>query len=186
MRFVVTGEWNRHQLLRLIMFFFLVYVMFFWITNWIMYFERMSLDPGSVVSYYRGDPGAEFGRPPRPLGALAETSHMHLFAMGLLVMTLTHLVLFLPVSFRVKGTLTLVTFLSALFLEGSGWLVRFVHPVFAWLKVTSFLVLQLSLFGLVAALMAGIFRPGRNGYHDHNGRRPNAGDGHAVAPPDPR
>jgi hypothetical protein len=155
----------------LILFFFLVYVLFFWVTNWVIYFQKMSLDPASVVSYYRGDADMEFGRPPRPLGALAETSHFHLFAMGMLVMTLTHLVLFLPVSFRVKGTLTLITFLSALLTEGSSWLVRYVHPAFAWLKIAGFLVLQASLLGLVAALLAGVVRPGRNGFADHNGQR---------------
>ena len=97
MRFVISGEWNRNQLLKLILFFFLVYMLLFWVTNWILYFQKMSLDPQSVVTYFRGDPDAEFGRPPRPLGSLAEVSHFHLFAMGMLVMTLTHLLLFLPV-----------------------------------------------------------------------------------------
>ena len=62
MRFVVTGEWNRNQLLRLILFFFLVYILMFWVTNWILYFEKMSLDPASVVSYYLGDTEADFGK----------------------------------------------------------------------------------------------------------------------------
>ena len=167
MRFVITGEWNRNGLLRLILFFFLVYVLFFWVTNWVLYFQKMNLDPSSVVSYFRGDPNAEFGQPPRPLGALAETSHFHLFAMGMLVMTLTHLVLFVPVNFRVKGSLTLVTFLSALLNEGSNWLVRFVHPGFAGLKVASFLILQASLLGLLIIIMIGVMRPLRNGYTDH-------------------
>lgn len=171
MRFVVTGEWSRNHLLRLILFFFLIYILLFWITNWVLYFQKMNLNPASVVSYYRGDPQAEFGQPPRPLGALAETSHFHLFAMGVLVMTLTHLILFLPVSVRLKGSLTLVTFLSALLCEGSSWLVRFVHPGFAWLKVGSFLVLQLSLFGLLVALLVGVLRPGRNAYAETNGQR---------------
>lgn len=172
MRFVVTGEWTKNSLLRLILFFFLVFILFFWVTNWILYFEKMSLDPASVVSYYRGDPGAEFGQPPRPLGALAETSHFHLFAMGMLVMTLTHLVLFVPVSPRLKGTLTLVTFLGALFNEGAGWLVRFVGPGFAVFKVVCFLVLQAALFGLLAITMFGVLRPARNGYGEAPGGRP--------------
>ncbi len=164
MRFVVTGEWNRNNLLRLILFFFLVFILFFWITNWILYFQKMTLAPSSVATYYRGDPATEFGLPPRPLGALAETSHFHLFAMGVLVMTLTHLVLFVPVSARVKGTLTLLTFLSALLNEGAGWLVRFFHPAFAWLKVSCFLLLQVSLFGLLVITMVGVLKPVRNGY----------------------
>ncbi|HEU4364524.1 MAG TPA: hypothetical protein VFT13_03575 [Candidatus Krumholzibacteria bacterium] len=164
MRYVVTGEWTKNNLLRLILFFFLVFILFFWVTNWILYFQKMTLDPASVVSYFRGDPATEFGSPPRPLGALAESSHFHLFAMGVLVMTLTHLVLFVPVSARLKGSLTLLTFLSALLNEGSNWLVRFVHPGFAWLKVACFLLLQASLFGLIIITMIGVLRPARNGY----------------------
>lgn len=164
MRYVVTGEWTKNNLLRLILFFFLVFILFFWVTNWILYFQKMTLEPASVVSYFRGNPATEFGPPPRPLGALAESSHFHLFAMGVLVMTLTHLVLFVPVSARLKGSLTLLTFLSALLNEGSNWLVRFVHPGFAWLKVACFLLLQASLFGLIIITMIGVLRPARNGY----------------------
>lgn len=176
MRFVVTGEWTRNGLLRLILFFFLVFILFFWVTNWILYFQKMTLDPASVVAYFRGDPAAEFGQPARPLGALAETSHFHLFAMGVLVMTLTHLVLFVPVGSRVKATLTLATFLSALLNEGSNWLVRFAHPGFAWLKVGCFLALQASLLGLLIITMIGVLRPARNGYGDaqNGGRAPGA------------
>jgi hypothetical protein len=170
LRFVITGEWKRNDLLRLILFFFLVYVLLFWITNWLLYFQKMSLSPSSVVSYFRGDPSTDFGQPPRPLGALAELSHFHLFAMGVLIMTLTHLVLFLPISPRIKGSLTLVAFLSALVSEGSNWLVRFISPVFAWLKVTSFWVLQISLLGILIALVIGVLHPVRNGYSEKGGR----------------
>jgi hypothetical protein len=129
---VVTGEWSRNDLLRLVLLLFLVYVLLFWVTNWLLYFQKMTLDPESVVTYYRGDPAAEFGRPARPLGAMAEVAHFHLFTMGLLVMTLTHLLLFLPITARTKALLVIVAFASALLDEGSGWLVRFVHPGFAW------------------------------------------------------
>jgi hypothetical protein len=176
-RYVITGEWKRNNLLRLILFFFLVYMLLFWVTNWLLYFQKMTLDPASVVSYFNGDPDAEFGRPPRPMGSLAEVSHFHLFAMGMLVMTLTHLLLFLPVSFRVKAGLTLVTFLSALLNQGSNWLVRFVDPVFAWVKVASFLTLQTALFGLIAALLIGVLRPARNGYTDQDNRVKSAANG---------
>jgi len=165
-RFVVTGEWNRNSLLRLVLGLFLVYVGLFWVTNWILWFQKMDLTPASVVTYFRGDPSAEFGQPARPLGALAEVSHFHLFAMGMLVMTLTHLLLFLPVSLRVKGTLVVVTFLSALLDEGGSWLVRFVHPGFAIVKIAAFLTMQIALGGLVAALLVGILRPMRNAYSD--------------------
>jgi hypothetical protein len=176
MRFVVTGEWSRNDLLRLILFLFLVFVLLFWITNWLLYFQNMTLDPASVVKYYRGDPQAEFGQPPRPLGALAEVSHFHLFSMGLLVMTLTHLLLFLPVSTRIKAWLVIFAFASALLDEGSSWLVRYVSAGFAPVKVAGFLLLQTSLFGLTIALVVGLLRPGRNAYADSETKRKPAPD----------
>jgi hypothetical protein len=166
LRFVVTGEWDRNAMLRLILLFFLVYVFLFWLTNWILWFQKMDLSLASIREYYRGDPQAEFGRPPRPLGALAEVAHFHLFAMGMLVMTLTHLLLFLPIALRTKGILVVTAFVTALLDEGGGWLVRFVHPNFAWLKLIGFLSLQLSLLCLCFALFVGVLRPGRNAYGD--------------------
>jgi len=166
MRFNVTGEWNRNAMQRMVLMFFLVYVLFFWVTNWAVWLTRMDLTPDSVAAYYRGDPEAEFGQPPRPVASLAEHSHFHLFAMGILVMTLTHLLLFLPTALRVKATLIGITFGSAFMVEASSWLIRFVSPGFAWLKIASFLVLQAALLGLVIALMIGVARPGRNAYRD--------------------
>jgi hypothetical protein len=166
LRFVVTGEWGRNALLRLILLLFLFFVLMFWGTNWILYFRSMTLDPASVVAHYLGDPSEEFGRPPRPLGALAEVAHFHVFAMGMLVMTLTHLLLFLPFSPGRKAAAVIWTFASALADEVSGWLVRLVSPDFAWLKVAGFLSLQASLLLLVVLLAWGMARPGRNAYAD--------------------
>jgi hypothetical protein len=166
MRFTVTGEWGRNDLLRLVLLMFLVFVTLFWITNWVLWFQKMTLAPSSVVSYFRGDPTAEFGQPRRPLGAMAEVSHFHLFAMGMLVMTLTHLLLFLPTSRSAKVWMVSVAFGSALLDEASSWAVRFLHPAFAWVKVGAFLLLQASLLAAIVALLWGVLRPVRNAYAD--------------------
>lgn len=166
MRFTVTGEWSRNDLLRLILLLFLVFVLLFWGTNWLLYFRSMTLDPASVVHHYLGDPTEEFGQPARPLGALAEVAHFHVFAMGMLVMTLTHLLLFLPFAPKWKVTAVSWAFASALVDEAAGWLVRLVHPAFAWLKVIGFLSLQLALLTLIALLAWGVLHPTRNAYTD--------------------
>ena len=114
MRFVVTGEWNRNTMLRMVLLFFLVYVLLFWVTNWAVWLTKMDLTPDSVAAYYRGDPEAEFGQPPRPVAALSEQSHFHMFAMGILVMTLTHLLLFLPTAMKLKATMVGLTFGSGM------------------------------------------------------------------------
>ncbi len=163
MRVFNNGEWRRQDLMRLILGLFLVYMLLFWVTNWVLWATKFSFDPAAVATYYRGDPASEFGAPPRPVEAMAESSHMHLFAMGMLLLTLTHLVIFLPLPMRLKGTLVVGTFLCALLEQGSGWLIRFGGAGFAWLKIGSFLGLQVVLLGLVVALLFGVLRPTQNG-----------------------
>lgn len=157
MRFVVTGEWTRNRLLAAIVGCFLVYTALFWITNALLYFHSMGLTYDSVVAHYLGDE-ASF-RQPRTYRGLLEVAHFHLFAMGVLLLTLTHLVLFVPLSPRHKAWLIVVSFASALGNEASGWLVRFLHPGFAYAKILCFLVLQTSLLLLMGlsgwALLAG-------------------------------
>ena len=55
MRFVVTGEWNRNRLLQVIVLLYSLYVAALWLTNALLYFEKMGLSPASVVEYYRGN-----------------------------------------------------------------------------------------------------------------------------------
>ena len=50
MRFVVTGEWNRNAMLRMVLMFFLIYVLFFWATNWAVWLTKMDLTPDSVAA----------------------------------------------------------------------------------------------------------------------------------------
>ena len=162
MRFVVTGEWSRNRLLQTIVVLYVLYVAKLWTTNALLYFQKMSLDPASVVEYYLGAE-ATFS-PPRSYQALLEISHFHLFAMGMLLLVLTHLMLFVPLADRTKLTLIVSPFVSALLDEGSGWLVRFVHPGFAWLKVLGFVALQTSLAALILLSLWSVFRGSAHSY----------------------
>lgn len=164
MRFVITGEWRKNRLLRVILGFFLTYTALFWVTNFILYFGKMGLSPASVVAYYRGD--EERFLQPRSLQGLAELSHFHLFAMGVLVLTLTHLVLFLPLSLKLRARLVIATFSAALLDELSGWAVRYLHAAFATLKIAAFVSTQATLGALIVLLAVGLVRGGRNAYAD--------------------
>lgn len=162
MRFVITGEWNRNRLLQTIIACYALYVAALWVTNALLYFDRMSLSPDSVVAYYLGDE-QEF-RPPRTYQGMLEVSHFHLFAMGMLLLVLTHLVLFVPVSMRTKVAMIALPFASAALDEGGGWLVRFVSPALAWVKVAGFLALQTSLAALIALSLWAVFRGSSRAY----------------------
>ena len=155
MRFVVTGEWSRNRLLQVIVVLYSLYVGALWLTNALLYFSRMGLTTASVVEYYLGS--EERFQPARSYAGLLEVSHFHLFAMGMLLLVLTHLALFVPVSARAKAGLVVVPFVSAFLDEGAGWLVRYVSPAFAALKIAGFLLLQGSLAALVLVSLWAVF-----------------------------
>jgi hypothetical protein len=161
-RFVVTGEWSRNRLLQVIVVLYVVYVAGLWVTNALLYFQKMGLGSASVVEYYLGS--EERFLPARSFQALLEISHFHLFAMGMLLLVLTHLVLFVPVRNSVKAWLVAVPFLAAALDEGAGWLIRFVHPVFAWAKIAGFLLLQGSLAALIVVSLWSVFRGSSESY----------------------
>ncbi len=162
MRFVITGEWSRNRLLQTIVVLYSLYVALLWLTNALLYFQKMGLTAASVVDYYRGN--EELFTSPRSYQGLLEVSHFHLFAMGMLLLVLTHLMLFVPLSNRVKAWLIVLPFLSGLLDEGSGWLVRFGHPAFAYLKITGFLMLQASLAALVGLSLWSVFSGSQRNY----------------------
>jgi hypothetical protein len=156
LRFVITGELNRNRLLQAIVVLYSLYVSLLWLTNALLYFDRMGLTPASVIAHYLGN--EQRFLEPRSYAGLLEVSHFHLFAMGMLLLVLTHLVLFIPLANRTKAWLIALPFLSGLVDEGSGWLVRFVSPHFAWLKIAGFLALQSSLGALVVLSLWSVFR----------------------------
>jgi hypothetical protein len=155
MRFVVTGEWTRNRLLQTIVALYSIYVILLWITNAMLYFSKMSLTTASVVNYYLGSEEAYLS--PRSYQGLLEVSHFHLFAVGMLLLVLTHLMLFVPLRGWLKAWLIAFPFLAALLDEGAGWLVRFVSPNFAIVKIAGFLLLQGSLALLVGLSLWAVF-----------------------------
>ncbi|BCX82703.1 hypothetical protein MIT9_P2289 [Methylomarinovum caldicuralii] len=157
MRFFVSGEHYRKALLYTCILLFLGYLVLFAVSAALMYFNHMDLSPASVVDYYLGNE-AEF-RPPRSYQSLLEVSHFHLFAQGMLAMTLVHLLLMTELPVWLKIGLGATAFFSAVANEAAGWLVRFVHPAFAWLKVGTFLALEGSLLLLVLCIGGSLLRP---------------------------
>lgn len=154
MRYFVTGEQRRQLLINAIILMFLGYIALLWLSNGMMYFHKMDLSAPSVVAYYLGS--EEDFTQPKSYQSLLEVAHFHLFAMGMLVLTLTHLMLMTDLPVRLKIGLSGLTYVSALANEAAGWLVRFVHPDFAYLKIAAFLTLELSLAALLIVVTASL------------------------------
>ncbi|MBI3249678.1 MAG: hypothetical protein HYZ50_24545 [Deltaproteobacteria bacterium] len=164
MRFVITGEWSKNRLLQLIILCFIVYIAVLWLTNALLYFHKMGLTYASVTEYYLGS--EEKFLQPRSYQGMLEISHFHFFAMGLLLLTLTHLMLFVPLRPEIKPWFIVIPFTSALLDEGSGWLVRFVHPGFAYVKILGFLALEGSLAILILVSLWAVFTGSQDTYRD--------------------
>lgn len=179
MRYFVTGEQNRQRLLNTVVLLFLVYMLVQWVSNGLMYFHRMGLSAPSVVEYYLGAE-AKFTQP-RSYQSLLEVSHAHLFSMGMLAVTLTHLLLFANVPVRVKVGLSVLVYFSAIADEAAGWLVRFAHPGFAYFKIAAFVTLELSLGALIVLVTASLWaqragmKQGQAQRHAHHPHPPETG-----------
>jgi hypothetical protein len=159
MRYLQDGSHSHQPLMRLSLGLTLILLLAFWVTSFAMYFSRMGLDPASVVAYYNGSE-ADF-TPPRSAASMLETTHMHLPMVGLLLLLLTHLLIFVPLRGSWKGTVMVAAFSFAVLSEGGGWLVRFVSPSLAVVKVAGFLGLQASLAVLLASLGVSVARSRR-------------------------
>lgn len=155
MKYMQSGGFQAQPLMRLTLLFTLLFLVVFWTTNFALYFAKMDVRPASVQDYYLGSETAY--TMPKTYQAMLEVTHGHLPMMALVILLLTHLLIFAPYSFKSKIAFISASFSFALFNELSGWLVRFAHPGFAWLKVISFLSFQallgFLLFGLTAFLL---------------------------------
>ena len=154
-----TGGFQNHPLMRMTLAWTLVFAAGLWITNAAMFLKRMDPTPASVRAYYLGD--AEEYSQPRSAASMLEVTHAHLATMGVMILLLTHLAIFAPWEDRTKRWLIGLGFGSALLGEASGWLVRFVSPSFAILKVACFLTLQSVLALLIAAIAMFLYKARR-------------------------
>lgn len=149
MRFLVDGEFNNGTLLKLILFCALVYLTLMSITNALLFIDKTGLSAQSVAEAYLGSD--ELFRNPASYRGLLEGAHMHLFAVGIALLLVNHLTVFTGLKQGIKLTLIITSFSSGLVDMASGWLIRFVSPAFAYLKIAAFVTFELSFFCLLAA-----------------------------------
>jgi len=156
MKYMLNGGFQSQPLMRLTLLFTVLLLVGFWLSNFALYFASMNLTPQSVVDYYFGSE-ADY-RLPRTYQTMLEVTHMHLPMMAVVLLLLTHLLIFVALSWRAKAGVIVAAFSSALAFESAGWLVRFVHPLFAWLKIAGFVVLQATIAFLLTTLAYSLWR----------------------------
>ncbi|MDP2683160.1 MAG: hypothetical protein Q8P28_10265 [Deltaproteobacteria bacterium] len=142
MKFLTKGDFNNSRLLQIILVFTLVYVLLLWVTNLLLYSERIGFTYDGIVNYYLGSE-EEFKNPVSYIGLL-EATHWHLFVFAMALLLVNHLTVFSNIHQFLKLFLIIVSFLSGLGDMSAGWLIRFVSPSFAYLKLWSFIAFQTS------------------------------------------
>ena len=160
MRYFISPDIKKNTLLKLIVAFTVLFFLFLWITNLLLYLQ-IGFSYESVVEYYLGS--EQDFRPPRSYLGMLEEAHFHFFAMAIILVTLNHLILFTKMGNFWKLLLILSSFLSALGDIAGGWLIRYVSPEFAYLKIASLIVLQVSLAALMIIVIWLLY-----GYNDRN------------------
>jgi hypothetical protein len=148
MKFLKDGDLSSSRLLQIILAFTLMYMAVLWFTNILLYVEKIGFTYSSVVDYYLGSED-EFKNPVSYIGLL-EATHWHLFVFAMALLLVNHLTAFTNISQTLKLTLILLSFISGLVDMGGGWLIRFVSPGFAYLKIGSFILFQTSFLFLLA------------------------------------
>ena len=155
MRFFISSELKRNDFLKIIIIFTTLFFLFLWITNILLY-AQIGFSYEGIVGYYLGN--EETFRPPKSYIGLLEEAHFHFFSMAILLVTLTHLILFTSISAGWKLTLILTSFISSFLEIISSWLIRYVSASFAYLKLGSFIVMQVSLLLLITLIIIYLFR----------------------------
>lgn len=151
MRYFKNGNFYSNPLTKLTLIFTLLFLSAFWISNLLIYFYKMDLTPQSVVNYYLGS--EENYTLAKTYGGMLEVTHSHLAVMAVVILLLTHLFIFTSFSKKIKIIIVAIFFSSAFSGEAASWLVRFVHPSFAWLKIFAFILLQLSMLFVIISLI---------------------------------
>lgn len=154
MRFFISNEIRANSLLRLIVLLTLVFLFFLWLTNLLLYL-KIGFSYQSIVDYYRGS--EESFREPKSYLGLLEESHFHFFSMAILLVTLNHLILFSKVKNIWKLMIIVASYASAFGDIASGWLIRYGSPFFAYLKLGSVIVLQISFAALLVWILVFLY-----------------------------
>jgi len=156
-KYMMLGTYRTPTFVRLTLLWSTLFLLLFWGTNAALFLRNLGWQPRTIVEHYLGS--EENFTQPRTVGGMLEVTHAHLAVMSIVLLLVTHLALFFPWPLRWRVALVCGAFGGALCGEAAGWLVRFVHPLFAWLKLAGFLSLQ----GCLAILLLGLVQALRHG-----------------------
>lgn len=149
MKFFVSREVHNNRLLVWVLVVSTLFFAALWVTNLLLY-SKVGFGPDAILGYYLGSP-EEFIPGKTYLGMLEE-AHFHLFAMGMLFMTLGHLLLFTPLPVPLKGAILIGFAVGAFGDILGGFLIVYGSPRLVYAKIFSFWLLQVSNLAMLVSV----------------------------------
>lgn len=167
MKYLGKGEAPQGNLLKVVLFAGLLYLAFSHLSGIVIHAERIGWSYEAVVTHYLGS--EEAFKNPVSFQGLLEITHMHMFSMGIAILLAGHLAAALPISVAAKYLLVLLPIASGLTDALSGWLIVYVSEEFAYLKIASLTLFEVSFALLLIAAFLSL-RVAKNGAP--SGRKP--------------
>ncbi|SNZ11499.1 hypothetical protein [Hydrogenobacter hydrogenophilus] len=142
--FIFMGEDKASGIssIKLLLLMFSFFLLVFACINFMVFFSKMGFTFDNVKDYYLGNPST-FSKP-KTFEGMLKVFHPHLLSMAIYSITVSHLLLF--TNSKKKLLIGLSLFFFSFLDNLSGFLIRFVHPQMAIVKVFAFLLLQCLLF----------------------------------------
>ncbi len=168
MKYLKDGNFPQNRLLKIVLFTGLAYLASSHLSGVIIHAYRTGFTYSATVEKYLG--AEEKFMNPVSLQGLLEITHMHMFSIGIGILLAGHLAAFTPLPGRLKAVLALAPVVSGFLEVLSGWLIVYCSALFAYLKIASVLVFEISFAALLAAAFFAVAAcdrkpPGPGGAH---------------------
>ncbi|MBW7957317.1 MAG: hypothetical protein H3C68_05420 [Deltaproteobacteria bacterium] len=168
MKYLKNGEAPQGKLLKTVLFAGLLYLAFSHLAGLVIHADRIGWSYHGVVSHYLGS--EEAFKNPVSFQGLLEITHMHMFAMGIAILLAGHLAAAMPIPAFAKYLLVLMPIASGLSDALSGWLIVYVSEKFAYLKIASLTLFEVSFALLLIAAFLSL-KGAKNGALSRKGAR---------------
>ena len=154
MKYMTNGGFQKNPQINLALTFSMVFLGLFWLLTFVLFISKLGFTPESIANYYRGS-AVDF-QPARNVNSMLEVSHGHAAMMVMVLLLITHLVIFTNGRPRNKRLIIIGVFSAGIINELSSWAIRFLAPSFALVKLVAFLSMQGLIFYILLKIIISL------------------------------
>jgi len=158
-KFFVSGNGKYSKPLFLSLYFYIFFVFLYWVSAFISFKEKYGFSADKIAAHFFGDP--DF---PETISfsQLSKNTHMNIAMVGLLLLTLSSMILNTRHSPKLKLTVVTFAFISGTLEVLSDYLVFILGRDFVFLKLVSFSLFQAGLFFALISVIAYLSKKNGN------------------------